>query len=370
MNTNFNGICYAPFPKGYNPSNANTTYIFFGSDIAYDAMAPVWGNQYTSKSGDSCSLNGPNKARNDIQSLADMSVKLIRLYDWEPRNIHLNFLDYCNSLNIKVLVPVSNYFVKPGEGLSQRNTLIPNLINSFSNKEKTDYHSAIAGIIIGNEPEINGFSVQNCIDFTTSWAEIEASDFSSYREVMIGHPVDFGTYGAEFPCFGFWDPLLAGLNTVTAKNLNNRLFLAPQTYNDSNYLFVNAQGKGKGYVDIAFEKYQKPILFTEIGMDRTKTDYQNIVQGQLSESIKYGANNPDKLIGICFFQFADKVWVPGTSEGSFGTYKQDDTIICSMKYDNGDFTHWDPNCSNVPMTVNSITPSPLYDIVVKNYRTN
>ncbi|WP_262510109.1 hypothetical protein [Flavobacterium hydrophilum] len=28
MNTNFNGICYAPFSQGYNPSIANTTYIF------------------------------------------------------------------------------------------------------------------------------------------------------------------------------------------------------------------------------------------------------------------------------------------------------------------------------------------------------
>lgn len=368
MNANFNGMCYAPYPQGHNPSIANHTYIFFGSDVAYDCMTPVWGKEYTSKSGSHCDLNGPNKARNDIQTLADMGVKLIRLYDWEPRNNHLNFLDYCNSFNIKVLVSVSNYFVKPDEGLNGRDEQIPKLINSFSNREKTDYHSAITGIVIGNEPRISGFSAQNCIDFTTSWANIEASQYPNYRELMIGHPVDFATYGGKYPCFGFWDPLFDALNKVTAKNLNKRLFLAPQTYNDHIYLFENAEGSGKGYVDIAYEKYQKPILFTEIGHDRTKPNYQKIADGQLAGSIEYGTKNPNILLGICFFQFADKVWIPRTSDGSHGTRTQGNDIMCTINFDNGDFTHWDKDCKNVPLTVNTLIPTPLNDVVLKYYK--
>ncbi|WDF65961.1 hypothetical protein [Flavobacterium sp. KACC 22763] len=370
MNTNFNGICYAPFPRGYTPSIANHTYVFYGSDMSYTCIAPVWGKEYTSKSRSHCDLNGPNKARNDIQTLANMGVKLIRLYDWHLKNDHLGFLDYCDSFGIKVLASVSNYFVKPGEGLPQRNDLIPGLIDSYSNKDKTDYHSAIIGIVIGNEPTLNDYNAQNCIDFTTSWANIEASNYANYREVIIGHPVDFGTYGAKYPCFGFWDPLFAALDQVTTKNLNKRLFLAPQTYNDRQYLFENAESSGRGYVDIAYDKYQKPILFTEIGHDRTKPNYQNIVQGQLSGSINYAANNPNKLIGICFFQFADKVWIPGTSDGSHGTHSQGNDIMCTINFDNGDFTHWDENCQNVLLTVNNLIPTPLYDIVVQNYKTS
>lgn len=367
MSTNFNGICYQPFPPGYDPSLANNTLIFFGSDIAYDPMAPIWGDHYTSKGGSSCNLQGPNKARNDIQTLQDMGVTLIRLYDWDPRNPHLNFLDYCEAHNIKVLVPVSNYFLL--EGLPLRNDKVPDLIRSFSNRNGTDYHSAIAGIIIGNEPRVSHFTVQDCIAFTTTFAEVEASKFSSYKELPIGHPVDFNTYGGAYPCFGFWDTLLASLNNVTTKNLNKRLFLAPQTYNQAEYLFKNAEGSGKGYVDLTYEKYQKPILFTEIGYDRTNSNYQQVVQGQLSESINYAAQNPNKLVGICFFQFADKVWKAGTSEGSFGANSQGDGKMCTINYVNADFTHWDSKyIQNIPLNVNNLVHTPLYDIVVKNYK--
>ncbi|MBC7777511.1 MAG: hypothetical protein H7246_18910 [Phycisphaerae bacterium] len=368
--TNFNGICYQPFPPGYDPSSANTTCIFFGSDIAYDPMAPIWGDAYTSSTGSSCDLSGPNKARNDIQTLAGMGVQLIRLYDWEPRNNHLKFLNYCNDHNIKVLVPVSNYFVKPDQGLKDMNTLIPKLIDSFSNENKSDYHSAVAGIIIGNEPEVNGFSAQNCIDFTTAWAKIEDQQYSGYREVQIGHPVDFGKYGGAYPCFGFWDPLLGALNAVTTKNLNKRLFLAPQTYNGDDYLFVNAESSGRGYVDLAYDKYQKPILFTEIGYGRSNAGYQTFVQGQIAGCITYHSQNPDKLIGICFFQFADKVWLDsGSSEATFGTFSHAGGTMCTIKYGDGDFTHWDHgSCNNDSMTVDTLSATPLHDIVVKNYK--
>jgi hypothetical protein len=369
MNKNFNGMCYAPYPIGYDPSTANFTYIFYGSDIAYDCMTPIWGKEYTSKAGSHCDLNGPNKARNDLQTLANMGVNLIRLYDWDPRNNHLNFLDYCDSLNIKVLVTVSCYFVKPDQGLNLRNEKIPELINSFSNIEKTDYHNAVLGIVIGNEPGRNGYNAQHCIDFTTSWADIEASQYPNYREVIIGHPVDFALYGGQYPCFGFWDPLFAVLDKKTTKNLNKRLFLAPQSYNNRLYLFENAESSGRGYVDIAYEKYQKPLLFTEIGYNRLEANYQEFADGQLAGSIEYGAKNPEKLLGICFFQFADKVWIPGTTEGSHGVHSQGNEIMCTINYDNADFTHWDSDeCKNIPLRVNTLIPTPLKDVVIKNYK--
>jgi hypothetical protein len=278
----------------------------------------------------------------------------------------MKFLDYCSKHGIKVLAPVSNYFLL-SEGLPKRNTLIPALIDSFSNKEKTDYHPAIAAIIIGNEPEISRFTVQNCIDFTTAWATIEASRFSGYREVPIGHPVDFGTYGAKYPCFGFWDPLLAALNAVTAKNLNMRLFLAPQTYSDAEYLFENAASSGKSYIDLAYEKYQKPLLFTEIGYGRNNPGYEDFVQKQLAGAKAYHAQYPDRLTGICFFQFADKVWKQGESEGMFGAFSHSDEKMCMITYGPDDFTHWENNCANSVMSVNTLVPTPLQEILIKNY---
>ncbi|MEO1623678.1 MAG: hypothetical protein AAFV25_00875, partial [Bacteroidota bacterium] len=208
-----------------------------------------------------------------------------------------------------------------------------------------------------------------CIDFTKSFVEIESSSFGGYREVIIGHPVDFGKYGGDYPCFGFWDPLLASLNQVDTKNLNKRLFLAPQCYVDKIYLYQNAEASGTGYVDLAYDKYQKPILFTEIGSGRFNGNYQSTADGQLSGSIAYQQQNPDKLIGICFFQFADKVWLkPTDSEATFGAYSHSGQTLCTIDYNGKDFTHWEANCDADSMAVDVLTASPLKDIVVKHYK--
>ncbi len=95
----YKGICYLPFPAPYNPSMANTTCIFYGSDIAYDPMAPLWGKSYQSSKGSSCGSASGATCRNDLQTLKDMGVNLLRLYSWDPRNHHLNFLDYCQGRN-------------------------------------------------------------------------------------------------------------------------------------------------------------------------------------------------------------------------------------------------------------------------------
>src|SRR6266481_5634819 len=56
----YKGMCYQPLPfyqhpqrgpQPYDPSIANHTWIFFGSDIGYNCMEPLWGNSFTSRSG-------------------------------------------------------------------------------------------------------------------------------------------------------------------------------------------------------------------------------------------------------------------------------------------------------------------------------
>lgn len=365
----YKGICYQPLPPGYNPSTANKSCLYFGSDIADVTMMPVWSTDYSNSTG-----NYPN-CRRDHFTLQEMGVTLLRLYDWEPRKHHKNFLDACATLGLGVLVPVSNYFLKGG--FQHRQELIPKLIDSFRNYDGTDYHMAIKGIIIGNEPAVNGFGVQQCIEFTKDWAEIESQQFSNHREVPIGHPVDFGTYGGKYPAWGFWDPLLRALDPVHTRNLSSRLFLAPQSYDDKIALFENWGGTGKGYVDLTWEEFgqfKKPLLFTELGHDRTKQNYQTVVAGQLEGSIDYAREHPDRLLGTCFFQFADKVWMQGTSEGSFGAFKHSGYIQMHVKYQHQDFDFWDSNCApggscaaEETMTLDRLEKTPLYDIVKKHY---
>src|SRR5438874_2702150 len=63
FNFNFKGMTYDGFPAPYDPSTANNTCIFFGSDAAYDAMKPLWGDVYVSKTG--VKYTG----RNDLQTM-------------------------------------------------------------------------------------------------------------------------------------------------------------------------------------------------------------------------------------------------------------------------------------------------------------
>lgn len=368
------GICYGndAFPTPYNESTANTMCPTFGSDPTYDATKPLWGDSYRSISGQTF------PGRNDLQTIKAMGVNLIRLYDWEPRNYHYDFLNTCLALGIKVLVPASVYFLKPGEGFPNRNTLIPQLIRSFGNAPKngggTDYHPAIAGIIFGNEPRLKGYSVNECIEFTKSWVQIEQSQFRGFRMPPIGHPVDFATYGGQYPAWGFWEPLLNGLAGTTIRNLQSRLMLTPNTFNDATYLFTNAEGSGQGYVPLTYQRFGKPLLFTEIGQDRTKRDYQSIVNDQLRQAITYGMANPTRLLGACHFQFADKVWLCPTggvcpTEGSFGVHSHSNTIISAVRYSPADFTHWESGngCTNQTMNVDQLTRNPIYDTVVAAY---
>jgi hypothetical protein len=385
----YKGMCYQPLPfyvdpqRGvlpYTPSIANHTWIFFGSDIAYNCMEPLWGNSFTSRSGTTYP-----RGRNDLERLKDMGVNLVRLYDWEPRNFHKKFLDRCLTHGIKVLAPVSNYFLTPGQGYDNRQQLIPQLLNSFSNGEQnngTDYHPAIAGIIMGNEPFIptpRPFGVEEMSQFTKDWVALE----SFPTKPKIGHPQDFGRHDGEtYPGWHLWTTLL---DDQHLGHMKSRLFLATQPQNPARDLFVNFNGDNMGYVRATYNRFGVPLLFTEIGRSRLDPDppdsYLEVVNGQLRDSIAYGAAHPEQLLGICHFQFADKVWKCPTyscndSEGSFGTHSHTQEFLGTVNYVAADFTHID-DCppppgnpcipGNVPMVPDMLRRNPTYEEVVRNY---
>lgn len=94
------------------------------SDFANDAFASLWGKGYQpayQPSFSSPANNGSNY-RDDLGTLAHEGFNLIRLYDWNPARgtapatpfvglDHINFLNYAKELGMKVVVPVSNYFL-------------------------------------------------------------------------------------------------------------------------------------------------------------------------------------------------------------------------------------------------------------------
>jgi hypothetical protein len=255
------GICYGndAFPAPYDESNANSFQCTFGSDNAADYVGALHQRAYQNSVQAWCN-NGqpiyppaPCECREDIGRMHVMGVELVRLYDWDARNSHQLFLDKCQTLGLGVLVSVSNYNLRPDQGLPNMNTAIPLLIKSFS--KGGDYHAAVQGIVIGNEfNRAKEISVANVVAFTNAWASIEQQQFSGHRKVPIGHPVAFGLTNNQNDCWYIWEQLLPQISAM-----NSRLFLAPQTYNPAADLFHNYRGTGKGYVDLTYDQFKLPI---------------------------------------------------------------------------------------------------------------
>jgi hypothetical protein len=354
------GICYSAFPHGYDPSTANNTCIFFGSDIAQHNMEPLWGDFFSP-------IDGPDAdkvfvGRDDLKNLKDLGVNLIRLYDWDPRNNHLPFLDYCHFLGLKVLVPVSNYNLGAFGVPPDMDNSIRGLIRSFNNSEGTNYHSAIYAVIIGSELDLPSDMPKGYLaKYTNRYVELE-KEFGFSDNILIGHPVSFATHGDKYPCFKFWDELLPELDS----KITNRLILCPHTYNEASYLFDDAEGSGKGWFEVAYDKYKLPILICEIGCSRMiRTDYLQVIEDQITRSLAYDHNN---LLGICYFQYCDKVWMSGTTEGSFGAVTNSDQVTAVVHYGPKDFTHWvGVPCDNNSLNIQILANNPSLDIIKGAY---
>ncbi len=363
------GICYGndAFPFPYTPSTSVDTQVFFGSDPSASYCGGLWGADYRSAGGSQCGA-GTAACRADLDQIKAMGAQVLRLYDWDPRNDHIPFLDACAAREISVLVSVSNYFLQPAGGLPNAKENIANLIRSYS--KDGDYHPAVAGIVIGNELE--GHSVRNLADFTNEWISIEEKQFPKHRKVRLGHPLAFVMQGGLLPCWGYWNELLP----LIRAQVGERLFLAPQTYNDAKYLFRNADGHqdadGHGWTQLTYKEYGLPIWFTEIGQDRTKADFEQIVGEQLHRAMEYARMKPGELIGACFFSFADKSWKqenPPVSEGSFGAYTHTSQNHCVIEFDGADFTHWEAPALG-SLAIDVLKSTPLHDVVSRVYHSD
>ena len=229
------GICYGndAFPAPYNPSVANSTQVFFGSDNTADYIGSLFRSSYANSVQPWCQSRAPGKRR--------AGPTYQRCRPWGSRlsgsmtgTLGTPMTCFSRPAITKngVLVSVSNYFLQPGGGLPDMNKQIPALIQSFS--QGGDYHPAIQGIVFGNEFDLpgNGISVANCVSFTNTWVSIEQQQFPNHRKLPIGHPVSFAMQNNRPPCWYAWDQLIPQLS-----GLSSRLFLAPQTYNTADYLF-------------------------------------------------------------------------------------------------------------------------------------
>ncbi|NYT78712.1 hypothetical protein H0A71_17100 [Alcaligenaceae bacterium] len=367
------GTGYQAFGQGYDPSTANKTYIYFGSDIARKQTGSLWGTQsYLSQSCEPY-------CRDDIKTMKSLGINLIRLYDWDPRNDHSQFLDYADSLNIKVVVPISNWL--PTQSPSVWNEQVPSYFKpgNFSNKNGTDWHPAVAGVIISNEldRENGGQYYGNVIGLVARFIQ-EADKRGFSKNVPVGVPVTFVPQGAPFgpggqnmPSWKQFNQLLTDPRTAPYKD---RLMLCPNTYNSKEYLFENAESTGQGWVQLTYKQFGVPILFTEIGLSRAESYFTPaFVRDQLQGALAYQKANPQQILGAMHFQFDDKVWkqTPNDTdtEGAYGMYhhgaivKQLQTVASDFNFQVGEATD-----GYGVLTIDKLDPTRTYAPVVEAYK--
>jgi hypothetical protein len=148
----------------------------FDSDFATASFQKLWGT-----------VNG--QGRNDLKTIADSGFNTIRLYNWSPSRQgrlsngepdgkldgHTPFLNYAASLGLKVIVPVSNYFLgddqyswrgqRPNANFSFDHAPedIRTDLNQFIENVTVNYgtpsvalNPAVRSIAIGNEMDLGG----------------------------------------------------------------------------------------------------------------------------------------------------------------------------------------------------------------------
>lgn len=362
------GTAYQAFGQGYNPSTANNTRIYFGSDVARKQFGSLWGTQsYLQQSCEPV-------CRNDLQTMKDMGINLVRVYDWDLRNDHRPFLDRAQSLGIKVIVPISNWLVKNPQYWEEqiRGYLKPG--NFAGSSGKPDWHPAIAGITISNELDQEGLAAYGqAVDLTARFLqEAERQGFS--KSMRVGIPVTFAQRpGVEAPAWDLFDRLV---NKAELAPYRSQLMLNPNSYNEGTYLFGNNVADPAGWVQKTYARYGLPVVFTELGMNRVqRQDSVAVVRDQLQRGLAYQQANPEQLLGLVHFMFDNKVWkqspdgAPETdSEGAFGALRHG-AVLKTMATVNSDYEWFNGDTSdNGSFTIDRLEPTPTCAPVVAAYQ--
>ncbi|MBL6446006.1 hypothetical protein JMN32_06780 [Fulvivirga sp. 29W222] len=191
------GVDYSPtWPTWSATPNTQTG----DSDFANDAFQSLWSNKYLPAPTNDPS--GPVKNsnyRDDLKTISDLGFNLIRLYNWNMARgttsssntglDHINFLNYAYSLGLKVVVPISDYFLGDNQyswnngspdatysfdsAPSGIQTDFTEFINSITDPSTNQIHEAVHSVSVGNEGDIgegiNGTSPSNFLARTIWW---------------------------------------------------------------------------------------------------------------------------------------------------------------------------------------------------------
>ncbi len=324
------GLAYTPEPSDYG-TNHGQGQTYYDSDFANDDFTALWGDYTDPQSGQSI-------GRKDLANLStNLKVNLIRLYDWYPppsRN-HIPFLDECQRDGIKVIVPISNYFV----GLVQaQDPSAPMLIKALAGEV---YQTGQTGQTGQPHPAAAMFSISN--EYELSQGAITADGIAKTAALLLQAEAQLGvadearlpitspvSFAVEPPSP---DPAISAIRGLAAAFSNAGL---TDVFTARFIAGINVYSPGSAdatYVLTTFPNdfgmMPSSLLFTEIGQNSDSTNggesgQATYVMGQLS-ALEPLWRDPQKtlngyFLGACVFQFLDQTF-KGGAEAEYGIYK-------------------------------------------------
>ena len=125
-------------------------------------------------------------------------------------------------------------------------------------------------------------------------------------------------------------------------------------------------------MDLTHDEFKLPIWFTEIGLNRLEPNHVNVVTGQLEGCIKYGKQNPKKLIRTPHVSICRQSLDAGKERVLFRRLDHAGPGPITVTYNEGDFTHRDYNGKDkIPLgtlNIDVLEKTDLYAAVTTAYK--
>lgn len=319
------GIGYSPVPAMFSDAPLGT--VFFDSDLVNDNFTAVWSTD------GSC-------GRNDLQTMHDAGINIIRLYDYNyARGAsrqgtygkgHINFLNKAQSLGMKVIIPVSNWnFSDDQYAWENINTTVPYIIESL--KVNGEIHPAVHSFSVGNELDLQ----KGNLDYTVlipRAIEVAKKIHALAPDYYITIPVSTWQQTKFFEWFKNGDGQT--ISPLPADLYNNRFYNSVQTFKrgaDLEQNILAAYDNDARFAGI-------PLLITELGTtvstfsgDEGAMVDAVIDQAKVSENYML-AHADTRFKGYFIFQWQNANWKggPTNSEAGFGIHNYDGTLCTSV----------------------------------------
>jgi hypothetical protein len=355
--TIYHGVDYSPtWPHWASRFGTQTE----DSDMFDDAFRGLWGQT-------------DGKGRNDLKTIAFGGMNEVRLYNWGPSRGwdgakgtgHLAALSYANSLGLKVMVPVSNYFLGSQEyswgnkvpdkeyswasaPLPMREALV-NFVSSIT-MANGQISPAVQSIEIGNEMDLGvGFGqptstekLERALWWVVNLHNLIAKEVGVGPHPMLTIPVsnaDQADNGSDLSWFqAFVNGVSAGQKTpngsVPSGTFNRDVtgldkfpwyeqgwyFNSYQTYKFGTDLTQLLQQYDSGGVSghgwsraWPGQQFSVPLMLTELGISRINTGNSEAKQTDIvaNEQVQVVMDylktpGPHNIMGFDLFEFTDE----------------------------------------------------------------